>query len=309
MLYLIGLGLGDAKDVTVRGLEVIRKCSRVYLEAYTSILTVGKDALEEFYGRPLILADRETVEQEAGEILRDAAVIDVAFLVVGDPFGATTHSDLVLRAAKAGIPHRVIHNASILSAVGCCGLQGCFPPLCNTPFWRADARSSWLYNFGETVSIVFWTDTWKPESFYDKIRRNRLNGMHTLCLLDIKVKEQSIENLMKGRKVYEPPRYMTVSQAAKQLVEIVQNRRALGEELALTENTICVGLARVGASDQQIASGTLQQLCSVDMGGPLHSLVISGCMHPLELDMLRLFAVDPSSFEQINMEDSSTYLS
>ncbi|MEE6524917.1 hypothetical protein FKM82_024664 [Ascaphus truei] len=90
---------------------------------------------------------------------------------------------------------------------------------------------SQLYNFGETVSIVFWTDTWKPESFYDKIRRNRLNGMHTLCLLDIKVKEQSIENLMKGRKVYEPPRYMTVSQAAKQLVEIVQNRRALGEEL------------------------------------------------------------------------------
>lgn len=40
-----------------------------------------------------------------------------------------------------------------------------------------------LYNFGETVSIVFWTDTWKPESFFDKIKRNRQNGMHTLCLL------------------------------------------------------------------------------------------------------------------------------
>ncbi|XP_069823640.1 diphthine methyl ester synthase [Dendropsophus ebraccatus] len=289
MLYLIGLGLGDAKDVTVRGLEVIRSCSRVYLEAYTSILTVGKEALEEFYGRELILADRETVEQEADEILRDAAVSDVAFLVVGDPFGATTHSDLVLRAAKAGIQHQVIHNASILSAVGCCGLQ--------------------LYNFGETVSIVFWTDTWKPESFYDKIRRNRLSGMHTLCLLDIKVKEQSIENLMKGKKIFEPPRYMTVNQAAEQLLQIVQNRRELGEELALTENTICVGLARVGAADQHIASGTLQQLSTVDFGGPLHSLVISGCMHPLELDMLRLFAVEPSSFDQINVEDSSTYLS
>ncbi|XP_063796160.1 diphthine methyl ester synthase [Pseudophryne corroboree] len=289
MLYLIGLGLGDAKDVTVRGLEVIRSCSRVYLEAYTSILTVGKDALEEFYGRELILADRETVEQEADEILRDAAITDVAFLVVGDPFGATTHSDLVLRAAKSGIPHRVIHNASILSAIGCCGLQ--------------------LYNFGETVSIVFWTNSWKPESFYDKIRRNRLSGMHTLCLLDIKVKEQSIENLMKGKKVFEPPRYMTVNQAAEQLLQIVQNRRELGEELALTENTICVGLARVGASDQYIAAGTLQQLSSVEFGGPLHSLVISGCMHPLELDMLRLFAVEPSSFDQINVEDSSTYLS
>ena len=32
---------------------------------------------------------------------------DVAFLVVGDPFGATTHSDLVLRAKELGIPHQV----------------------------------------------------------------------------------------------------------------------------------------------------------------------------------------------------------
>lgn len=45
MLYLIGLGLGDAKDITVKGLEVVKVAKRVYLEAYTSILTVGKDAL------------------------------------------------------------------------------------------------------------------------------------------------------------------------------------------------------------------------------------------------------------------------
>uniref|UniRef100_A0A8C5K6G5 diphthine methyl ester synthase n=1 Tax=Jaculus jaculus TaxID=51337 RepID=A0A8C5K6G5_JACJA len=123
MLYLIGLGLGDAKDITVKGLDVVRGCSRVYLEAYTSVLTVGKEALEEFYGRSLILADREEVEQEADTILKGADVSDVAFLVVGDPFGATTHSDLILRATKLGIPYRVIHNASIMNAVGCCGLQ------------------------------------------------------------------------------------------------------------------------------------------------------------------------------------------
>ena len=40
-----------------------------------------------------------------------------------------------------------------------------------------------LYNFGETVSLVFWTDTWRPESFYDKICKNRTAGLHTLCLL------------------------------------------------------------------------------------------------------------------------------
>lgn len=33
------------------------------------------------------MADRELVEQGADEILKDADVIDVAFLVVGDPFG------------------------------------------------------------------------------------------------------------------------------------------------------------------------------------------------------------------------------
>ncbi|XP_026527578.1 diphthine methyl ester synthase isoform X2 [Notechis scutatus] len=278
MLYLIGLGLGDAKDITVKGLEVIKQCSRVYLEAYTSILTVGKEALEDFYGKELILADRDIVEQDADSILKDAHLIDVAFLVVGDPFGATTHSDLVLRAVKLGIPYRVVHNASILNAVGCCGLQ--------------------LYNFGETVSVVFWTDTWKPESFFDKIIKNRKNGMHTLCLLDIKVKEQSVENLMRGKKIFEPPRYMSVNQAAEQLLAIVQNRRLQGQKPEVTENTVCVGLARVGALDQKIVSGTLQDMTTVALGDPLHSMIITGILHPLEVDMLKLFAVDKSILEQ-----------
>ena len=43
--------------------------------------------------------------------------------VVGDPFGATTHTDLVLRAKEAGVKYQVIHNASIMNAIGCCGLQ------------------------------------------------------------------------------------------------------------------------------------------------------------------------------------------
>lgn len=42
---MIGLGLGDAKDITVKGLEIIRKCSRVYLESYTSILSVNQKTL------------------------------------------------------------------------------------------------------------------------------------------------------------------------------------------------------------------------------------------------------------------------
>jgi diphthine synthase len=115
------------------------------------------------------------VETESDEILRDAHNQDVALLVVGDPFGATTHTDILLRARSLGIPTRVIHNASIMNAVGACGLQ--------------------LYNFGQTVSLVFFTDTWRPDSFYDRVRENADLGVHTLILLDIKVREQSEENL------------------------------------------------------------------------------------------------------------------
>lgn len=45
MFYVIGLGLGGPEDITVRGLEIVKRAERVYLESYTSILTVGKEVL------------------------------------------------------------------------------------------------------------------------------------------------------------------------------------------------------------------------------------------------------------------------
>jgi diphthine synthase len=186
VLYLIGLGLYDEYDITLRGLEAVKRCSRVYLEMYTSILMCDKSKLEALYGKEVIIADREMVESQAEHILEGAKAQDVAFLVVGDPFGATTHTDLQIRAREQGIPIKVIHNASVMNAVGACGLQ--------------------LYRFGEAISIVFFTDTWRPDSFYDKIAANRAKGLHTLCLLDIKVKEPNLEALCRGKTVYEPPR-------------------------------------------------------------------------------------------------------
>ncbi|XP_041358832.1 diphthine methyl ester synthase-like [Gigantopelta aegis] len=279
MFYLVGLGLGDVKDITVHGLEIVKKSKRVYLEAYTSVLQGGQAALEEFYGRDVILADRDTVELQSDELLTGADEEDVTFLVVGDPLGATTHTDLILRAIERNIPYKVIHNASIMNAVGCCGLQ--------------------LYTFGETVSIVFWTDTWRPHSFFDKIAANKERGLHTLCLLDIKMKEQTIENLMKGRKIYEPPRFMMTSQAAEQIVEVIEKRREECGSCVLSEDSVCVGLARVGLENQKIVVATLKQMTSVDLGGPLHSLIIPGNLHPLESDMLRHFALDDTVHTQL----------
>lgn len=37
--------MADETDITMKGLEVVKKASRVYLEAYTSILLVSKEKL------------------------------------------------------------------------------------------------------------------------------------------------------------------------------------------------------------------------------------------------------------------------
>ena len=122
VLYMIGLGLSDEKDITVKGLEAVKRSKKVYLEHYTAILMISQEKLEAFYEREVTLADREFVESGCEEMIELAKTEDVCFLVVGDPFCATTHSDLYLRCIKESVQVQVIHNASIVSAMGCCGL-------------------------------------------------------------------------------------------------------------------------------------------------------------------------------------------
>ncbi|CAN6901911.1 unnamed protein product [Brassica oleracea] len=137
MLYIIGLGLGDESDITLRGLEAVKKSQKISLFS--------------------LLVNR-----------------------------ATTHSDLVVRAKK-------------------------------------------------------------------------------------RVKEPTFESLCRGgKKQYE------------QLLEVEQKR---GDSV-YSEETECVGFARLGAADQKILSGTIKQLESVDCGAPLHCLVIVGKTHPVEEEML-----------------------
>ncbi|KAL0206947.1 hypothetical protein P9112_012658 [Eukaryota sp. TZLM1-RC] len=268
MLFVVGLGLGNEKDITVRALESIRTCSCVYLDAYTSIFVDNADNLEDFYGVPVVQADRELVEGDNNEIVNRALKENIAFLVVGDPFCATTHHDIVLRAKSLGIEVEVFHNASIVSAVACCGLD--------------------LYKFGHTVTIPFFTDSWKPDSFYQRIAQNMSAGLHTLCLLDIKVKEPTLASLCSGGKKveYEPPRFMTVNQAMEQMMELEETLK-LG---VITDSTLFVGVARIGAKDQMIKAGDFNSVSTFDFGAPLHSLVVSSPeRHVVEQDFVNAF--------------------
>lgn len=114
MLFLVGIGLGDVKDITVKGLEIVKEADKVYLEAYTSILCGDNNSKEcmvwnvscrkeqptiymilltsfrlqeTFYGKDIILADREFVESDSNKLLDEAVGQKIVLLVVGDPFG------------------------------------------------------------------------------------------------------------------------------------------------------------------------------------------------------------------------------
>jgi diphthine synthase len=246
---------------------------------------------ESFYGRPVIIADREMVESSSDEILAGADKVDIAFLVVGDPFGytfalnfeailtrdrATTHTDLSLRARTLNIQTQTVHNASILTGVSVAGLS--------------------LYHYGQTTSMVFFTDEWRPQSFYDRLLENHSIGLHSLILLDIKVKEMDMTLLARTGKVkYDPPRYMSVAQCVSQMLEVEEARKGG----ICGPDRLVVGIARVGSEDQVVKVGTLAELKDSEVGKPLHSVVLMGKRTgPIEKEFLRDYAVDGKTFDE-----------
>ncbi|RME52727.1 diphthine synthase [Candidatus Woesearchaeota archaeon] len=187
-LYLIGIGLANEEDISVRGLTSIKTCEHVYLEGYTSILESGKDRLEALYAKPITILDRDDVEKGCERMVEQAKTKNVAFLAVGDVFSATTHIALYLEAKKRNVPVTVIHGASILTAVGKTGLE--------------------LYKFGKTTSIPFLHEN--VTTPYTVLVTNKNAGLHTLFLLDLTPNKN---------------RFLTIPQAARYLLEQERQQR------------------------------------------------------------------------------------
>jgi diphthine synthase len=161
MLYMIGLGLYDESDISARGIEIARRCE-VYAEFYTSRWAGSLAKLEEALGKRIQLLKRADLEENLHILLSKAKQTDIAVLVPGDPLCATTHIDLVLEARRQHIPVQIIHNASILSAVGEAGLQ--------------------LYKYGRTATVPF---SKRLAAVKAALADNKKLGLHTLLLLDI----------------------------------------------------------------------------------------------------------------------------
>ena len=113
---------------------------------------------------------------------------------------------------------------------------------------------------------------YKFEDLYDMYN----NDFHTLVLLDIKVKEISEENLIKGKKIYEKPRFMSVNIGLEELLEASKNCKRDDYRNLINEDSLCFGVARIGSDNQIIKAGKIKDIIKMDFGNPLHSIVICG---------------------------------
>ncbi len=177
MLTLVGLGLYDEKDISMRGYQAVRSADMVFAEFYTSRL-IGTElhSMEEFFGKRITVLSREEVEN--GRLLIEVARDkNVVLLVAGDPLTATTHISLRIMAQEQGIETHIIHGSSITTAApGLLGLQH--------------------YKFGRIVSIPYPQDNYFPTSAYDFICDNHKFGLHTLILLDTNPKPMTANYAM-----------------------------------------------------------------------------------------------------------------
>jgi diphthine synthase len=166
---------------------------------------------------------------------------------------------LRIDAEKHGIKTRIIHGASIISAIiSLSGLHN--------------------YKFGKTVTVPF------PENFsetpYNVVAQNKKFGLHTLCLLDLKVNEKQ---------------FLNINQAIAMLLEVEQKNK----KGVITPDTVAVGIARAGSNNPTLKADFVKNLVNYDFGEPPYSLIFPGDMHFMETESLIAFAGAPAEFRSL----------
>ncbi|MBI4399440.1 diphthine synthase [Candidatus Micrarchaeota archaeon] len=185
MLFFIGLGIWDEKDLSIKALETLKGCNIVFAETYTSELRPNVfKRLEKIIQKKITILGREQVE-DGKIILAKAKNKKVALITPGDPFIASTHISLKLDAEKQKIKTKILHAQSIYtSAISESGLQ--------------------LYKFGRPCSLSFWSEHYKPTSTLEVILENMRSGLHTIVFLDIKERcmepKEALELLLEIQK-------------------------------------------------------------------------------------------------------------
>ncbi len=251
MLTLVGLGLNDERDITLKGIDAAKNADKVYAELYTGKWKGDFEKLSENFGKKIIQLQRKDLEESSEKILEEAKSKNIVILVQGDPLVATTHSSLIVDAKKNKIETKVIHNSSIFSAVAETGLH--------------------IYKFGSTVTIPFLEKTkgLLPESVYITIKENKSRGLHTMCLLDVSAEDKKF-------------------MAPKEALEIILKMEDEFGEKIIDENSETVVLSSAGSDSRKIFSGKISDAVKMDFETPC-VLVIPGNLHFSEKEILEIY--------------------
>jgi len=252
-LKLVGLGL-SAGSITLEAICKIRNCRVVYVDTYTSVWfpDIHYLALKlRSLGKEVVIARRNDLEGTAIKSLVDRAKREeICVLIPGDPLIATTHSALVVEAAKAGIDVEVgiapsIHTAAI--SLSC--LQ--------------------VYRFGKIVTVV------RPKNgvFFEYpltvVYENRRRDLHTLMLLEIDVENRY---------------YMTPAEALNILLEA--QRRNKMDVLQLDD--IIIVVEALDSDNGGVRVTTVGEALKTSFNAPPYSMIVpSKRLHPLEEECLQ----------------------
>jgi len=260
-LIFVGLGLHDEKGISLRGLREAREADSVFAEFYTNLMPdLSVRELEKLVGREIFILSRRHLEEEGGQkILRVAIKGKAVLFVPGDPLIATTHIDLRIRAEKRGIKTRIIHAASIISAIiGLSGLQN--------------------YKFGRSVTIPLPEEGVTSKIPYVVIFENKKRGLHTLCFLDFKAE-----------------RHMTLTEGLGALLEMEREWR----RQVINPATLAIGVARAGSRNPVVKAGYVKEIMGYNFGSPPYTLVFPGRLHFMEAEALITLAKAPEKIKEL----------
>ena len=269
-LILIGMGPGKFSSMTIEAKQAAKLCDTLRYEAYTALWPQDElDLLEAECGE---ITKVMRPEIETPELLLEMAKNSlVGLLVVGDPLQATTHVDLQLQAAEAGIECITFHGISITTIVtGALGLSN--------------------YKFGRQTTLTYPYGGWVATSPLEVIAMNMSLGQHTLALLDL-------DPTGAGTGQQKPMMPADAVQSVVSMIDKLKNNfddllndspydvfkiESLRTILNIPLNDFRVVLCSdMGTPSQNIVSTNLEALSQIN-GGSMNCLVFLGNMSDVE---------------------------
>ena len=250
MLWFIGLGISESKSIPLEATEVLKKADIVYLEQFTSPISKSELAKIKSMSDAEFKDGKRWLVEDGNEILNNSKKKNVILLSYGDPYIATTHIELRVRAIQEKIKTKTIHaSSSITSMIGECGLQ--------------------YYKVGKVATIM--SDMKSLTTPYYTIYKNLIEGSHSVLLLEYNQDKDF---------------FLDPKDALNGLLETEKEQK----RNVIDSSTFAIIASRIGMSTQKIISGSISKLVKTEFGKPPHTIIIPGRLHFTESDALKVLS-------------------